>query len=273
MEDEIEISQEDLNNEMKKLERREYYEDKLLELKMKSFLDTYKMNHVVSKYRTELDELNKEKEALLKEKENLVNKISEIKEEKNNYEDAINNLENQILQEEKNSKNLDALIINQQEYAKKLSTEDNLLNHIIKVFPNSFKKNIYEICSKNVTEALNTDKTSNKKDAKTEPNLMVVSGEREEFVSKGEENESEEQETDDNNADNNNNANRGYNPMMGYNGQFMMYPMYMMQHGIKNNNINMPTMPNMQNMNGNPFYFFPFPMTNMPQNNNINKNK
>ena len=47
MEDEIEISQEDLNNEMKKLERREYYEDKLLELKMKSFLDTYKIYHVV----------------------------------------------------------------------------------------------------------------------------------------------------------------------------------------------------------------------------------
>ena len=267
MEDEIEISQEDLNNEMKKLERREYYEDKLLELKMKSFLDTYKMNHVVSKYRTELDELNKEKEALLKEKENLVNKISEIKEEKNNYEDAINNLENQILQEEKNSKNLDALIINQQEYAKNLSKEDNLLNHIIKVFPNSFKKNIYEICSKNVTEALNTDKTSNKKSAKTEPNLMVVSGEREEFVSKGETDETNEPEKNTGvNSVNN-------NPMMGYNGQFMMYPMYMMQSGIKNNNINMPTMPNMQNMNGNPFYFFPFPMTNMPQNNNINKNK
>ena len=149
----------------------------------------------------------------------------------------------------------------------KLSTEDNLLNHIMKVFPNSFKKNIYEICSKNVTEALNTDKTSNKKSAKNEPNLMVVSGEREEFVSKGDTDETNEPEnnTGVNSANN--------NPMMGYNGQFMMYPMYMMQSGIKNNNINMPTMPNMQNMNGNPFYFFPFPMTNMPQNNNINKNK
>ena len=267
MEDEIKISQKDLNNEMKRREREEYYEDKLLELKMKSFLDTYKINHVISKYRIQLDELNKEKDSLLKEKEILVNKISEIKEEKNNYEDAINNLENQILQEEKNSKNLDALIINQQEYAKNLSKEDNLLNHIIKVFPNSFKKNIYEICSKNVTEALNTDKTSNKKSAKNEPNLMVVSGEREEFVSKGETDETNEPENNTGvNSVNN-------NPMMGYNGQFMMYPMYMMQSGIKNNNINMPTMPNMQNMNGNPFYFFPFPMTNMPQNNNINKNK
>ena len=30
-------------------------------------------------------------------------------------------------------------------------------------------------------------------------------------------------------------------------------------------------MPNMQNMNGNPFYFFPFPMANMQQNNNNKK--
>ena len=264
MEDEIEISQEDLNNEMKKLERMEYYEDKLLELKMKSFLDTYKINHVVSKYKTELDELNKEKESLLKEKEILMNKISEIKEAKNNYEATINDLDNQILKEENNSKKLDELILNQQEYLNNLSIEDNLLNHIIKVFPNSFKQKIYDICSKSVTEALNTDKSQNNKTPKTESNFMVVSGEREEFVSKEDNNETNEQE---NNAGNNNASN---NPMMGYNSQFMMYPMYMMQPGIKNNNINMP---NMQNMNGNPFYFFPFPMANMQQNNNINKNK
>ena len=60
MEDEIEISQEDLNNEMKKLERREYYEDKLLELKMKSFLEDYLINHELSNYKQELDELIKE---------------------------------------------------------------------------------------------------------------------------------------------------------------------------------------------------------------------
>ena len=95
---------------------------------------------------------------------------------------------------------------------------------------------------------------------------MVISGEREEFVSKGETDETNEPENNTGvNSVNN-------NPMMGYNGQFMMYPMYMMQSGIKNNNINMPTMPNMQNMNGNPFYFFPFPMPNIQQN-NINKKK
>ena len=270
MEDEIKISQEDLNNEMKRREREEYYEDKLLELKMKSFLDTYKINHVMSKYKIELDELNKEKDSLLKEKEILVKKISKIEEEKNNYEDTLNDLDNKISEAEKDSKNLDNLIRKQQEYAQNLLLDDNLFNHIIKTFPDPFKKKVFDICSKNVREALNTNKSSSKKSNKKGSNLMVVSGEREEFVSKGEENESEEQETDDNNADNNNNANRGYNPMMGYNGQFMMYPMYMMPPGMRN--VNMQNTPNMPHMNANPFYFFPFPMPNIQQN-NINKKK
>jgi hypothetical protein len=40
-------------------------------------------------------------------------------------------------------------------------------------------------------------------------------------------------------------------------------------------NMNMANMPNManlpNNMKGNPFFFFPYPMPNMQQNNNINK--
>ncbi len=271
MEDEIKISQEDLNNEMKRREREEYYEDKLLELKMKSFLDTYKINHVISKYKIQLDELNKEKDSLLKEKEILVKKISKIEEEKNNYEDTLNDLDNQISEAEKDSKNLDNLIIKQQEYMQNLNMEDNLLNHIIKTFPDPFKKKIFEICSNNVREALNTNKSSNKKTSKKGSNLMVVSSEREEFVSKGEQNESEEQESDENTPENNNNRGYNNNPMMGYNGQFMMYPMYMMQPGMRN--MNMQNMPNMPHMNANPFYFFPFPMPNMQQQNNINKKK
>ena len=96
MQEEIEVSQEDLNNELKKREREEYYEDKLLELKMKSFLDEYIINHELSKYKSELDELTKEKETLLNEKDVLNQKISEIEEENNNYEDEINNLNEQI---------------------------------------------------------------------------------------------------------------------------------------------------------------------------------
>ena len=85
MKEEDEISQEDLNNEIKNREKEEYYEDKLLELKMKSFLDYYIINHELSKYKTELDDLNKEKESLLNQKDILLRKISEIEEENNNY--------------------------------------------------------------------------------------------------------------------------------------------------------------------------------------------
>jgi chromosome segregation ATPase len=264
MEDEIAISQEELNNEIKIREREEYYEDKLLELKMKSFLDNYKINHVLSKYKTELDDLNKVKNSLLNEKEVMVKKISEIEEEKNNYDNTINSLDKQISEAENESKKLDALILEQEEYVKNISLEDNLLEHIIKTFPDIFKKKIYDICSKNVTEALKTNKNTNKNINQKESNLMVVSSEREEFVSKGEQSDDNSQENNSNPSDNSKN---NFNPMMGYNRQFMMYPMYMMPPGMRN--MNMQNMP--QNLNGNSFYFFPVPMPNIQQNNNNKK--
>ena len=177
MQEEIEVSQEDLNNEMKKREREEYYEDKLLELKMKSFLDEYIINHEISKYKTELDELSKEKEALLSEKDNLNKKISDIEEENNNYEETINDLNNQITKAESDSKNLDSLYLAQQELARNLSNEDNLVNHILQTCPESFKKKIYDICSKNVREALNnnnTGKTTEQKNQKKNKNRLTL---------------------------------------------------------------------------------------------------
>ena len=258
MKEEDEISQEDLNNEIKNREKEEYYEDKLLELKMKSFLDDYIINHELSKYKTELDDLNKEKESLLNQKDILLRKISEIEEANNNYDDTLNDLDLKISEAEKISKDLDSQIISQQEYIKNLSEEDNLVNHILKTFPESFKKQIYEICSKNVSEALNSNNSNKKSENKThsgknkkEGNLMMVSSEREEFVSKGEQTH---------NSTNNNNFN---NPMMG---RYLMYPMYMMPPGMQN-------LSNMPNGNANPFYFYPVPFPNMQQNNVNNKKK
>lgn len=258
MEEEIQMSQEDLNNEMKRREREEYYEDKLLELKMKSFLDNYKINNFISKYKAELDELNKEKDNLLEEKENLVKNISEIKEEYNNYEDAINDLDKQISEAEKDSQNLDSLISDQQEYEKSMDIEDNLLDHIMKTFPDIFKKKIYEFCSNNFKKALNNNENKNKKSNKKGSNFMVVSSEREQFVSKADQNDSNEQEDDNNKTEIKQN---NINPMMGQNGQFMFYPIYM--GGVQN-------MPN--NISGNPYFFFPYQMSNFPQN-NINEKK
>ena len=71
MDNEITNSQEDLNNEMKIRERIEYYEDKLLELKMQRFLDNYYIENELSKYKNKLTELKAEKDSLLKEKEKI----------------------------------------------------------------------------------------------------------------------------------------------------------------------------------------------------------
>ena len=195
--------------------------------------------------------------------------------EKPKENNTLNDLDNQISKVEDDSKNLDSLIITQQELSKNFSVEDNLVNHIIKTFDDSFKKQIYDICSKNVREALNNNNGNKKTELKSQKknkkdnNFMVVSGEREEFVSKGESNEQNETEENNKNESKVNN-----NPMMGgFNGQYMMYPYYFMQPGMNNMNMTMPNMANYPpNMKGNSFFYFPFPMPNMQQN-NINKKK
>lgn len=263
MKNEEPISQEDLNNEMKKREKEEYYEDKLLELKMQEFLDKYLIDHELSKYKNKLNELNSEKEALLKEKEEISQKISDIKEAKNNYEKTINDLDEKISEAQKSKKEIESQINKEHEYIQNISKEDILLNFIIKNFSDEFKKEIYEICSKKVEKALknnNSDtknntnhKDGNKKDSKFTP----VAGQREQFLSFGP------------NTPMPPNMNpMMFNPYNNTNNQFMMYPMYM------------PMTQNMQGMPGypNPFYFVPMPVNqNMHQNrenhNDNNKKK
>ena len=274
MEDEIIITQEDLNNEMKKREREEYYEDKLLELKMRKFLDNYLIENELSKYKNKLSELNIEKESLLKEKENLTNKISEIKEAKLNYENTIQDLDSKIAEEENNKKEIENEINSLQNMLK----EDNLVDYIIKNFSDEFKKEIYDICSKKVNEALkskNLEKKNIKKDKNTnitggqkDSKYTMVPSQREQFISF----QANQQNTPTQQTNMQNTKKTNVNPMM-YpppynNGQFMMYPMMM------------PFPPHSMPGYQNPFYFYPVPMNpNMSQNkdsysdNNNIKNK
>ena len=266
------ISQEDLNNEMKKKEREEYYEDKLLELKMQNFLDNYLIENELSKYKNKLDQLNAEKESLLKEKETLSNIIDEIKEAKSNYENTIQDINEKITEAENKKKEIEKETISQQQYLQKMGNEDNLLNFIIKNFSEEFKKEIFEICSKKVNEALKSNNSENRNNKKEEKNLnynsenkdskyTMVSGQRGEFISFPHQNTP----TKPSNEQNSKKTNMApmYFPQFNNNQFPMMYPMYMMP-------------PNMSS----PFVYFPMPMNqNTPQQqnkkitNDNNKNK
>ena len=264
---EEEISQEGLNNEMKKREREEYYEDKLLELKMQKFIDNYLIEHELSKYKNKLTELNSEKESLLKEKEDLSHKIKEIEEEKTNYEKKIQELDSKITEAKNNKKELESNISKEQEYLKNMGKEDNLVHYIIKNFSDEFKKKIYEICSKKVNEALKNNNSDNSRNNtndeknngnKNDPNFTMVTGQRGQYIPFPQ--NMPITPTPMPNMGN-------MKPMMlnAYNNnKFMMYPMYM------------PMPPNMQYQN--PYFFMPMPMgKNMQQNkethNDNNKNK
>ena len=184
-------SQEDLNDEMKRREREEYYEDKLLELKMQQFLNNYLVEHELSKYKNKLSELQSEKESLLKEKEDLSQKITNIEKEKTNYEKTIKELDTKITQAKNTKKEIESNINTQQEYLQNMAKEDNLLNFIIKNFSDEFKKEIYGICSKKVDEVLKNNNSDNfnntneekKSDSnKNDSNLKMVSGQRATFT-------------------------------------------------------------------------------------------
>ena len=257
-------SQEDLNNEMKKREREEYYEDKLLELKMQKYLDNYLIEHELSKYKNKLAELKLEKESSLKEKEDLSQKITDIEEENTNYEKRIQDLDAEIAEAKNTNKDLESKINKQQEFLHNMTKEDNLVNYIIKNFSDKLKKDIYEICSKKVNEALKNNNTDSKNPTSEEQNngnkkdssFKMVTGQRAQFIPY-QPNVSMPHGAMPNMAN--------MKPMMfnGYNNNhLMMYPMYM------------PIPQNMQYQN--PYFFVPMPMNpNMHQNkeNNNDKNK
>ena len=256
MKNDIIVSQEDLNNEMKKREREEYYEDKLLELKMQKFLDNYFIKNELSKYKNNLSELSKEKQSLLKEKEFLSNKLSEIKEAKLNYDNTVKDLDIKIKEAEKTKKNIESEIKTQQEYLQNMGNEDYLVNHIIKNFSDEFKKEIYEICSKKVNEALKSnnlgkknhtkeEKKNNYRGSQKDSKYTMVSEQSGEFISYTQKSAPEQINIP---SAKKTNAPPHYFPYN--NNQFMMYPMFMpYTQGIKG-------MPGYQN----PYYFVPVPM-------------
>ena len=260
----------DLNNEMKRREKEEFYEDKLLELKMQEFLDKYLTENELSKYKDKLNKLKSENDSLLEEKKKISEKISNIEESKNNYKQINKDLDLQISKSKNFQNDLDSLISKEKEFLQNISKEDNLLNYIIENFPEEFKKEIKEICSKKVDEALKNNNSNSKNNiSKNNENnsnskFTPVTGQREQFLSFSSNANEQKNETT-------NTPNMNMNPMMpnpyGANNPFMMYPMYMpMQQPMP-----------MQGMNGyqNPFYFFSMPMNpNMQQKkDNHSKNK
>ena len=261
MKNEITNTNEDLNNELKIREREEFYEDKLLELKMQKFLDNYLIEHKLSQYKNNLAELKLEKESLLQEKENLAHKVSEMEDEKTNYENTMKDLDKKIKEAENTKKKLQLDINSQQAYLQKMENEDNLVNYIINNFSDDFKKEIYEICTKKVHEALknnnnnidsrkkiNQDKNTNYNAEQKDSKFTMVSGQRGQFISYPHKMSMPQ-------------SGMPNMPKMApmfyntYNNNVMMYPMFM------------PMPP--QNMTGyqNQFFFVPMPVNqNMQQN-------
>ena len=128
---------------MQNREIEEYYEDKLLFLRMVSFVDNYKKDHELSIYQNKLDDLKKQQNELLEQKSKILSEINSIKEEKINYDKTLTDYNEKITKEEKNKTELQKELASEKKYADSMKDEQNLLNYIIKNFPTDFKKEIF----------------------------------------------------------------------------------------------------------------------------------
>ena len=254
-------SQEVLNEKMQNREIEEYYEDKLLFLRMVSFLDNYKKDHELSTYKNKLDDLKKQQNELLQQKSKILSEINSIKEAKQNYDKTLADYNEKITKEEKNKSALEKELISEKQYAESMKDEQNLLNYIIKNFPADFKKEILNICTKKVAENLdnkpeqgNTNEKNNSNKNKDNQNFPMQNQRMFPYYS--------------NMAMNMQTTQGGMRPVMmnyPYTPFMMYYPGVNMQ--------NMPNMQNMQQFPPNQFYMVPMPANMQPQPNDNSNNK
>lgn len=170
MQNKLEFSQEELNEKIRIREREDYYEDKILELNMKIFLDNYINTQELSIHKSKLENLKEEKNHLLREKKSLSEQISEIEEEKTNFINAIDDLDRKIGDAENIKKQFELEINSQQEFLKNITEEDNLVNYIINNFPSEFSKEIYDICFSKIQNILKNNTNKNNEETNNDSN-------------------------------------------------------------------------------------------------------
>lgn len=146
-------SNESLNTLLQLKEEKEYWEDKLLELKLKScknsFLNSKKEKMLESKLSSlqANNNLKKQKIAELNEQ------ISQIKSSEKSKESQLASLDSLINLSTHANKELENEIHQLNDYLINLNNTENIVEHILS-FPQEFRNKIYNICSERVSYVL-----------------------------------------------------------------------------------------------------------------------
>lgn len=146
-------SNESLNTLLQLKEEKEYWEDKLLELKLKacknSFLNSKNEKMLESKLSSlqAKNNLQKQKIAELNEQ------ISQIKSSEKSKENQLASLDSLINLSTHTNQELETEIKQLNDYLVNLNNTENIVEHILS-FPQEFRNKIYNICSERVSYVL-----------------------------------------------------------------------------------------------------------------------
>ena len=143
----------DINTILKLQEEKEYWEDKLLELKLKSIKNNFSTKKQNTNLTSELTENEAELISLQEAISDLRQKIHQTEKAKTEKERKLNSIDNQIKKAKNESKELTEQINSLSNYYMNINLPENIVQHIL-TMKDDFKQKIYNECTRRVNDAL-----------------------------------------------------------------------------------------------------------------------
>ena len=142
-----------LNLQLKLKEEKEYWEDKLLELKLKNCKTNFIEEKSSQNLKSKLSSLQSQNASLKQKISELKSSIAALKSSEKNKESKLSAIDTNISISTKTNQDLQNQIKSLKEYLVNFNITDNIVNHIL-TFDEEFRKKIYNICSERVNYVL-----------------------------------------------------------------------------------------------------------------------
>lgn len=142
-----------INMQLKYEEGKEYWQDKILESKMKAKKDYYYFNQSKKKLNEDLEREKQKNEILTQEYNSFKTQLTQIKNSQQIIDDQLNVINADTNEVYQKNEELTKQIMSMNDYINKLNTTDNLITHFLS-FPPEFTKQAYDLCTERVNTVL-----------------------------------------------------------------------------------------------------------------------
>lgn len=142
-----------IDNQLKYEEEKEYWQDKILESKMKAKKDYYHLNQSMVRLKEDLDKETQKNEILAKEYIKAKSQLTQLKKSQQTIDDQLDAINAEKTEVYQKNEDLTKQVMSMNDYLHKLNTTDNLIAHFLS-FPTEFTKQVYALCTERVNAVL-----------------------------------------------------------------------------------------------------------------------